>query len=70
MWLTQEFRAGGLHDARTLEELMPLPVGTYPLAVSPDGRHLAVSVDLRRLQVWDLKEVRKQLGELGLDWRD
>ena len=70
MWLTQEFRAAGLHDARTLEELMPLPVGTYPLAVSPDGQHLAVSVNLRRLQVWDLKEVRKQLGQLGLDWQD
>jgi hypothetical protein len=70
MWLTQQYRAGGLHDARTLELLMPLPIGTYPLAVSPDGRRLAVSVDLRRLQVWDLEEVRKQLGELGLDWRE
>jgi len=70
MWLTQEFHAGGLHDARTLEELMPLPVGTYPLAVSPDGQHLAVGVDLRRLQVWDLKAVREQLGQLGLNWWD
>ena len=70
MWLAQEFRAGGLHDARTLELLMPLPVGTYPLAVSPDGRRLAVSVDLRRLQVWDLEEVRQQLAQLGLDWRE
>ena len=49
---------------------MPLPLGTYPLAVSPDGQHLAVSVDLRRLQVWDLKEARAQLAQLGLDWRD
>jgi hypothetical protein len=70
MWLTQQFRAGGLHDARTLELLMPLPIGTYPLAVSPDGRHLAVSVDLRRLQVWDVTEVRRQLRSLGLDWVD
>jgi hypothetical protein len=68
MWLTQQYRAGGLHDARTLELLMPLPIGTYPLAVSPDGRRLAVSVDLRRLQVWDLEEVRGQLRDLGLDW--
>jgi len=67
MWLTQQYRAGGLHDARTLELLMPLPIGTYPLAVSPDGRRLAVSVDLRRLQVWDLEEVRGQLRDLGLD---
>lgn len=70
MWLTRQFHAGGLHDARTLELLLPLPVGTYPLAVSPDGRRLAVSVDLRRLQVWDLAEVRRQLGEMGLDWRE
>jgi WD40 repeat protein len=70
MWLTQEFHAGGLHDAGTLDLLMPLPVGTYPLAVSPDGRRLAVSVDLRRLQVWDLAEVRAQLARLGLDWRE
>jgi WD40 repeat protein len=70
MWLTQQFRAAGLHDARTLELLLPLPVGTYPLAVSPDGRLLAVSVDLRRLQVWDLEKVRQQLGQLGLDWRE
>jgi WD40 repeat protein len=70
MWLTRQFRAGGLHDARTLELLLPLPVGTYPLAVSPDGRRLAVSVDLRRLQVWDLVEVRRHLREMGLDWRE
>jgi hypothetical protein len=70
MWLTQDYRAGGLHDARTLELLLPLPIGTYPLAVSPDGRLLAVSVGLRRLQVWDLEEVRRQLGQLGLDWQE
>ena len=39
-----------------------------PLALSPDGRHLAVSLDAQRLQVWDLAEVRRQLDELGLDW--
>ncbi len=70
MWLTEELRAAALHDALTFELLMSLPVGTYPLAVSPDGRRLAVSVDLRRLQVWDLTEVRSQLGQLGLDWRE
>ena len=69
MWLTEQFRAGGLYDARTFELLMPLPIGTFPLAVSPDGRHLAVSVDLRRLQVWDLVEVRQQLAALGLDFK-
>jgi len=67
-WLTRDFRNAGLFDAATLEELLPLPVGSLPLALSPDGRHLAVSVDLRRLQLWDLAELRGQLRELGLDW--
>jgi WD40 repeat protein len=68
LWLSKDLRTGGLHDARDLELLLPLPPGTLPLALSPDGRHLAVSVDLRRLQLWDLAELRKQLAQLGLDW--
>jgi len=52
-----------------VHQLLPLPTGMLPLALSPDGRHLAVSVDLRRLQVWDLAEVRAQLSQVGLDWR-
>jgi len=68
VWLYTKFRAAGLHDARTAEPLLPLPTGTVPLALSPDGRHLAVSVDARRVQVWDLAEVRSQLRAIGLDW--
>jgi hypothetical protein len=68
-WLSKDWNAGGLHDSKTLELLLPLPPGTMPLALSPGGRHLAVSVDLRRLQVWDLIELRKQLAQLGLDWK-
>jgi hypothetical protein len=41
-----------------------------PLAVSPDGNHIAVSVDGRRLEVWDLAALRRQFRELGLDWAD
>jgi WD40 repeat protein len=67
-WLTSDFRTAGLYDAATLDLLLPLPTGTLPMALSADGRHLAVSVDLRRLEVWDLEEVRNQLRELGLDW--
>jgi WD40 repeat protein len=67
-WLTQDFRTAGLYEARTLELLLPLPSGMIPLALSADGRRLAVSVDRRRLQVWDLVEVRERLRELGLDW--
>ena len=68
MWLTEGYRAAGLYDSRTLELLMPLPVSAYPLATSADGRWLAVSMDLRRLQVWDLEELRSQLRALGVDW--
>jgi WD40 repeat protein len=68
-WLSTA-RTTALHDARTLEPLLPLPTGTLPLAFSPDGRYLAVSVGARRMQVWDLAEVRKQLRAIGLDWRD
>jgi hypothetical protein len=39
-----------------------------PLAISPDGRQLAVSIDGQRLQVWDLAALREQFRALGLDW--
>lgn len=70
IWLATDFRSAGLYDARTVELLLPLPRGTLPLALSPDGRYLAVSVDLRRPQVWDLLELHTQLRELGLDWAE
>src|SRR5437899_2468234 len=53
-WLTSDRRTAALRNTRTLEVLLPLPPGTLPLALSGDGRHLAVSVDLRRVQLWDL----------------
>jgi len=68
-WLVRDGRTAALHDTRTFETLLPLPVGTVPLAVSPDGYHLAVRVEGERLQLWDLRDLRKQLGELGLDWK-
>jgi WD40 repeat protein len=65
-WLTKDYRNAGLYDARTLALLLPLPTGTLPLTLSSDGRYLAVSVESRHLQVWDLDEVREQLAKLGL----
>ena len=68
LWLTKDARTAGLYDARTMEPLLLLPAGMLPLALSPDARRLAVSVDAQRLQVWDLHELRSQLRALGLDW--
>jgi WD40 repeat protein len=70
LWLSTRRGTAGLHDAHTVDPLLPLPPNTLPLALSPDGRHLAVSVDARRVQVWDLAEVRLRLRELGLDWAE
>jgi hypothetical protein len=67
-WLTTDLRTAGLYDANTLECLLPLPSGVLPLAVSRDGRFLAVSVDLRYLRIWDLAGIKLQLADLGLDW--
>ena len=69
-WLARDARTAALHDTHTFETLLPLPSGMTPLALSPDGRHLAVSVDTRRVQVWDLAEVRERFRELGVDWAD
>jgi WD40 repeat protein len=68
LWLTKDWRTAGLYDARTLEPWLLLPNGMLPLALSADGRQLAVGVDARRLQIWNLDEVRARLRELGLDW--
>jgi WD40 repeat protein len=67
-WLTRDFRTAGLYNPDPLQLLLPLPVGMLPLAVSRDGRYLAVSVDRKRLQVWDLIRVRQRLRDLELDW--
>ena len=69
-WLWTGYRTAGLYNARTAELLLPLPSNTIPHALSPDGGRLAVTVDARRVQVWDLAKVRERLRELGLDWVD
>ena len=68
LWLTKGLREAGLYDARTLQPRLLLPTGMLPLAITRDGRHLAVSIDGQRLQVWDLAALREQFRELGLDW--
>jgi eukaryotic-like serine/threonine-protein kinase len=68
LWLTKDPRTAGLYNARTLEPLVLLPTGMLPLALSPDNRLLAVSLDMQRLQVWDLEKLLEQFRELGLAW--
>lgn len=70
LWLTKNLREAGLYDARTLEPRLLLPTGMLPLAVTRDGRHLAVCIDGQRLQVWDLFALREQFRALGLEWAD
>jgi len=68
LWLVKDQRNAGLFDSHTLEPLLLLPTGMLPLALSPDGQRVAVSVDAQRLQLWDLAALREQFRELGLDW--
>jgi WD40 repeat protein len=68
LWLTRDYRTAALYDARTITPLLPLPPGMLPLAVSRDGRFFAVSVDSRRLQVWDLDVIHDEFRKVGIDW--
>jgi WD40 repeat protein len=67
-WLAHDARTAALHDTRTLALLLPLTPGVLPLAISPDGSQLLVSIDSRRLQLWDWAALRRELEELGLGW--
>jgi WD40 repeat protein len=68
LWRVTSYRDTAYCDRRSLEAILPLPSNVIPLAVSADGRQLAVSVDDQRVQVWDLAELRKRFRELGIDW--
>ena len=67
-WQVTSFRDATLYDRPTGRPILPLPANVLPLALSADGRKLAVSVDDQRVQVWDLLELRARFKELGLDW--
>lgn len=67
--VTETARHGVIRRADTLEPLLPLPRWRLPNAMSGDGRHLALNVEGRRLQIVDLKSVRARFRELGIDWQ-
>jgi len=68
IWMVTHFRNAALRDRRTLEPLLPLPNNVLPLALSPDGRQLAVSVESRHVQIWNIPALREELTALGLNW--
>lgn len=70
MWLLKNYQTAGLYNTETLDRILSLPNGMLPLALDKNGRFLAVCLDLQRLLVWDLEELRTQLREVGLDWED
>jgi WD40 repeat protein len=67
-WLHKDYQRAGLYDSRSLDPLLPLPNGTLPLAVSRDGRYLAVSVDAQLVRLWDLTKVREEFKKIGINW--
>lgn len=68
LWLADNYHSASLRDAKSFAPQLPLPIGHFPLALSVDGQQLAVSVDSRRIEIWDLTQVRRHLRELNLDW--
>jgi WD40 repeat protein len=69
-WLSHDARTSALYDTRSLAPLLPLAPGVMPLAVSPDGDHVLVSIDSHRLQLWKWKMIRRELEGLGVGWTE
>jgi WD40 repeat protein len=69
IWLAKNLVTGGLYDSVKFEPLMLLPNGMFPLALSRDGAQLAVSVEGRYAQIWDMNTLRLELAKLGLQWK-
>jgi WD40 repeat protein len=51
-------------DLETTKELVTLPRGEYPTALTPDGR-IAIAADYREFQVWDLQIAEVAFEEKG-----
>ena len=61
-----------LYDVARGKELVSLtpaePQGLCAPCFSPDGGQLAVGVEDHTIQIWDLRRIRQELRDLGLDW--
>jgi serine/threonine protein kinase/WD40 repeat protein/tetratricopeptide (TPR) repeat protein len=64
--LVQLIDVAGSQELASLASPDPRQLGR--LVVSPDGSQLAASCGDGVIQVWDLRSLRQQLAELGLDW--
>jgi tetratricopeptide (TPR) repeat protein/sugar lactone lactonase YvrE len=74
-WLAVDFApySIGVWDTRSSRRLFVLPderATINSMAFSPDDRRLAVGTKDGGLAIWDIVSLRRQLGELGLDWHD
>jgi len=52
----------------TLEPPDPGAEGIYSMCFNGEGSTLVAAIENHRLQVWDLREIRRQLRAMGLDW--
>jgi WD40 repeat protein len=57
-----------LIDLASGREFASLPTTGGPCCFSPDGGQLVTGGENFALQVWDLRLIRQQLADLGLDW--
>jgi hypothetical protein len=66
------YRNVRLMEALTGQEIATLnapdPISMTWLCFSPDGSQLAAATGTNSVQLWDLRLVRQQLAEMGLDW--
>jgi serine/threonine protein kinase/WD40 repeat protein len=58
-----------LVDPATGQELVSLPTSGSAVCFSGDGSLLVTGSLNKVLQVWDLREIRRQLAALNLDWQ-
>jgi WD40 repeat protein len=54
------------HELVTLTSPDPQPLTR--LCFSPDDQQLAAATENRAIHLWDLRQLRRKLAELGLDW--